>query len=172
MTRHARIIRFAGTGALWLALLVGHVGPAAAQGTGTGSSVRVGITFGGISTVGLSVEYVNEHRSVDLTFGTWSFRDLSSAVVVRQYFGAGDLLPFVGIGLWLVGAHPSGERTGFAAVLHAPIGLDWQALEDHYLGALMNVNRALWVRRTDPEDDVPLNRRLVPLPGVYYRWGR
>ncbi len=172
MALHARIIRLAAIGALCLAPLAFHAAPAAAQGTGTGSSVRVGLTFGGISTVGLSIEYVNDYRSVDLTFGTWSFRDLSSAVVVRQYFGAGHLLPFVGIGLWIVGAHPAGERTGFAAVLHAPIGLDWQALDDHYLGAVMNVNRALWVRRTDPEDDMPLNRRLVPLPGVYYRWGR
>jgi hypothetical protein len=57
-------------------------------------------------------------------------------------------------------------------VLHAPVGLDWQAFDGHFLGAAMNVNRALWVRRTDPADDLPLNRRLVPLPGVYYRWGR
>ena len=35
-----------------------------------------------------------------------------------------------------------------------------------------NVNRALAVRRTDPADDLPLNGRLIPLPGVYYRWKR
>jgi hypothetical protein len=28
----------------------------------------------------------------------------------------------------------------------------------------------VWVRRTDPEDDTPLNRRLVPIPGISYRW--
>jgi len=42
----------------------------------------------------------------------------------------------------------------------------------HSLGLTMNVNRALAVRRTDPGDQLPLNRRLVPLPGVYYRWTR
>jgi hypothetical protein len=170
MARSANTLRRAG--ALLLALLAFGAGRLSAQGSGTGNHVRVGVTFGGISTVGMSVEYVDEHRSLDLTVGTWSFRDVSAAVVVREYFGAGDLLPFVGVGLWLVGAHPSGERTGFAAVLHAPIGLDWQALDNNYLGLAMNVNRALWVRRTDPEDDLPINRRLVPLPGVYYRWGR
>jgi len=48
--------------------------------------------------------------------------------------------------------------------------VDTQILRDHNLGAAMNINRALWVRRTDPDDDTPLNRRVVPLPGVYYRW--
>ena len=172
MARSAHTLRRVASGALLLALLGAGSTRLSAQGSGTGNHVRVGVTFGGISTVGLSVEYVDEHRSLDVTVGTWSFRDVSGAVVVREYFGAGDLLPFVGAGLWLVGAHPGGERTGFAAVLHAPVGLDWQALDNHYLGVAMNVNRALWVRRTDPEDDLPLNRRLVPLPGVYYRWGR
>lgn len=172
MARHVRLSRLLARAVFVTAFLACAAPPLLAQGTGTGSRVRVGLTFGGISTAGLSIEYVDEHRSIDLTFGTWSFRDLSAAVVVRQYFGAGDLLPFVGAGLWVVGARPAGERTGFAAVLHAPVGLDWQAIDDHFLGLAMNVNRALWVRRTDPEDDLPLNNRLVPLPGVYYRWGR
>ncbi|MGD8320326.1 MAG: hypothetical protein PVJ02_07725 [Gemmatimonadota bacterium] len=162
-----------GAVALALAALVLPLRPLAAQGTGTGSKVRVGVTFGGISTVGLSLEFVNENTSFDFTVGTWSFRDLSVSAVVRQYFGTGNLLPFVGGGLWMVLASPPGDggQTGFAAVLHAPVGLDWQAVDDHYLGIDMAVNRALWVRRTDPEDDLPLNKRLVPLPGVYYRWG-
>lgn len=145
---------------------------AAAQGTGTGSGVRVGFTFGGISTVGFSVEYFHDQHSIDLTVGTWGFRDVSAAVAFREYFGAGSLHPFVGGGLWLVLARPPGERFGTAAVLHAPVGVDWRATGRHYLGAVINVNRALWVRRTDPEDDLPLNKRLVPLPGVYYRWSR
>lgn len=172
MAPHVRLTRSLVSVTAVLTLVAGAAAPLGAQGTGTGSRVRVGVTFGGISTVGLSIEYIDEYRSLDLTVGTWSFRDVSASVVVRQYFGAGDLLPFVGAGLWLVGARPSGERTGMAAVLHAPIGVDWQAFDNHYLGLAMNVNRALWVRRTDPEDDLPINRRLVPLPGVYYRWGR
>ncbi|HSG06845.1 MAG TPA: hypothetical protein VLA36_00710 [Longimicrobiales bacterium] len=159
-------------GLVTLTSAAGFWAPATAQGTGTGSGVRVGFTFGGISTVGLTLEYYDDQRSVDLTFGTWSFRDLSVSAAVKQYFGAGDLHPFVGGGLWLVAAHPSGERTGFAAVLHAPIGLDWRASGNHFLGATVNVNRALGVRRTDPDDEMPLNKRLVPLPGLYYRWRR
>ncbi|MDP2958313.1 MAG: hypothetical protein Q8N53_17935 [Longimicrobiales bacterium] len=134
--------------------------------------MRVGVTFGGISTVGLSVEYVREHHALDLNVGTWSFRDLSVSAVVKEYFGAGDLLPFVGGGAWLVVARAEGERTGLALVLHAPVGVDWQAAEGSYLGMTFNVNRALAVRRTDSADDLPLNRRLIPLPGVYYRWKR
>jgi hypothetical protein len=155
-----------------LAVLSGVADPLAAQGTGTGSGVRVGLGFGGISTVGLTVEYVHEHSALELTVGTWSFRDLSVSVVGKQYLGAGDLLPFVGGGLWLVAARPPGERTGVAAVLQAPVGVDWQAADGSYVGMTLNVNRALAVRRTDPEDELPLNRRLVPLPGVYYRWKR
>ncbi|MHB1193297.1 MAG: hypothetical protein ACYC6F_09640 [Longimicrobiales bacterium] len=155
-----------------LAVLSGVAAPLAAQGTGTGSGVRVGVGFGGISTVGLTVEYVHEHSALELTVGTWSFRDLSVSVVGKQYLGAGDLLPFVGGGLWLVAARPPGERTGVAAVLQAPVGVDWQAADGSYVGMTLNVNRALAVRRTDPEDELPINRRLVPLPGVYYRWKR
>ena len=155
-----------------LAVLSGVAAPLAAQGTGAGSGVRVGVGFGGISTIGLTVEYVHEHSALELTVGTWSFRDLSVSVVGKQYLGAGDLLPFVGGGLWLVAARPPGERTGVAAVLQAPVGVDWQAADGSYVGMTLNVNRALAVRRTDPEDELPLNRRVVPLPGVYYRWKR
>jgi hypothetical protein len=156
--------------ALLVTASLAAAGPAAAQRIGSGEGVRLGLTFGGISTIGFSVEYFDERRSLDLTVGTWSFRDVSASLVVKQYFGSSHLMPFVGGGLWLVGARPSGEQTGFAAVLHAPVGLDWRATGRHYLGFNLNVNRALWVRRTDPEDDLPLNRRLVPLPGLYYRW--
>lgn len=155
-----------------LAILAFLAPPLSAQGTGSGSGVRVGVSLGGISTVGLTVEMVDEHRALEFTVGTWSFRDLSVSAVGKAYFGTGDLLPFAGAGVWLVVARPPGERTGLAAVLRAPVGVDWQAADGSYLGAALNVNRALAVRRTDPEDELPLNRRLVPLPEVYYRWRR
>lgn len=147
---------------------------ASAQGAGNDDGVRVGVTFGGISTVGFVVEYFDGSRSLELGVGTWSFRDVSASLVVKEYFGAGALRPFLGAGLWLVGSAPlrDGERIGLAAIVHAPIGVDWRAGGDHYVGASLNVNRALWVRRTDPDDDFPPTRRLVPLPGVYYRWSR
>lgn len=134
--------------------------------------MRVGVSFGGIATFGVTVEYYDRNESLDLTVGTWSFRDLSIAVVARHYFGGGEALPFVGGGLWLVTARPEDGRTGFATVLHAPLGVDLQPGHRHAVGLALNVNRAVWVRRTDPDDDLPLNRRLVPLPGVYYRWAR
>jgi len=134
--------------------------------------MRVGLTLGGISTVGVTVEFYRDQESIDLTVGTWSFRDLSVSAVFKEYFGAGDVRPFIGGGLWFVFAHPSGERPGFAAVLRAPVGVDWHVTGNHFLGAALNVNRALMVRRTDPEDETPLNKRLVPLPGLYYRFRR
>lgn len=148
--------------------------PLAGQAIGSGETTRFGVTFGGVSTIGFTVEYVHGHQGYEVTVGTWSFHDLSLAVDAKEYLGAGSLRPFVGAGLWLVGAAPrgKGERLGLAAVLQAPIGVDWNVVGRHSVGFTINVNRALAVRRTDPEDQLPLNHRLVPLPGFYYRWAR
>ena len=62
--------------------------------------------------------------------------------------------------------------TGAALVLHAPIGVDWESSDQHHLGMAMNINRALLVRRSDPDDQRGTNDRLIPLPGFYYRWRR
>jgi hypothetical protein len=151
---------------------LGLSGDASAQTIGSGSGIRVGIGFGGISTVGLTVELFDDHQSLEVTVGTWSFRDVSLSAVGKQYFGGGSAHPFVGAGLWVVAAAPPGERLGLAAVLRAPVGVDWRVRGDHALGVALNVNRGLFVRRTDPDDDLPLNKRLVPLPEVYYRLSR
>lgn len=153
-----------------LLLLMAHGGAVAAQGPDFGSATRFGVSFGGISTVSVVVELVRDNHGFELALGTWSFRDLAFSAVAKQYLGAGGAQPFVGAGAWLVGA--GGERTGVALVLRAPIGVDWSVADDHALGAALNVNLALAVRRTDPEDVIPPNRRLVPLPEVYYRWTR
>jgi hypothetical protein len=147
--------------------------PALSQGPKAGSGARFGITVGGISTVGVVFEYYKNARGLELGFGTWSFRDLSVSAVAKQYFGAGAAQPFLGAGLWAIAAAPSGdERLGIALVLRAPIGVDWGLTDDHSLGAALSVNRGLAVRRSDPEDDLPLNKRLVPLPELYYRFTR
>jgi len=130
--------------------------------------LRLGLTLGGISLVGFAVEYVWGDRSLDITFGTWSFRDLSVSVVAKQYLGPGRTRPFVGLGLWAVGTRAN--RTGAALVLHAPIGIDCEGADQHHLGMAMNINRALLVRRSDPSDQRGTNNRLIPLPGFYYRW--
>jgi len=143
---------------------------ASAQGSGAGDGVRVGIALGGISTVGLTVEVFDGTHALELGIGTWSFRDLSASLVYKEYFGAGGVRPFVGGGLWSVLASPPDGRTGLALVLRAPVGFDWGFADRHALGAALNVNLGLAVRRTDPDDDLPMNRRLVPLPEIYYRF--
>jgi hypothetical protein len=159
--------------ALALLLVLAAAAPGvSAQGPDFGSATRIGISFGGISTVGVVVELVRDARSIEMALGTWSFRDLALSVIGKQYFGAGAAQPFVGGGLWLVAALPSGERPGVALVARAPIGIDWGVADRHAAALALNVNWAIAVRRTDPEDDMALNRRLVPLPDVSYRWTR
>lgn len=145
---------------------------AAGQGPGTGDGVRFGVTVGGISTVGLTAELFRDSRSIDIILGTWAFKDVSLSVVGKQYFGGNDLRPFLGAGLWLVLAKPPDARTGLGLVARVPIGLDWAVATSHSVGGALSLNRALAVRRPDPEDDLPLVGRLVPLPGLYYRWTR
>lgn len=162
--------------AVTLIALTGLVQPARVEaqipGPGAGSGVRIGVSVGGISTTSLSVEYYRNSQSIDLSIGTWSFRDVSISAVGKHYFGAGAARPVVGAGLWLVGAPGSTpeERTGWGLVARVPIGVDWNAATRHSAGFFLNVNRGLWVRRTDATDLVPLNKRLVPLPELYYRF--
>jgi len=133
--------------------------------------LRIGVYFGGTSLVGVLFDYFDSSGSTELTLGTFSFRDLSVSVVRRQRFGGGEVRPTVGLGLWAVVAAPrDGQRTGVALLARAPVGLDWNLEGDHFLTADVNLNRALWVRRTDPEDDLPPASRIVPLPGFSYRW--
>lgn len=150
-----------------LALLVAP-GPGAGQSGPSG--LRVGMTLGGVSFVGLSFEYQwTVDRTVDLTIGTWAFSDVSLSVVVKQYLGPRGVQPYVGAGLWGVTAFTE-EGVGGVVVLRAPVGLDWRVIDENYLGAEININRGLWVHRADPTDETPLNERFVPLPGFHYRW--
>ncbi len=165
--RASTVARVAALAALVLAL---RSAPAAAQGPGAGDGVRFGVTFGGISTVSLVVELFRDTHALELALGTWSFRDVSVSAVAKEYLGTSRLRPFVGGGLWAVAAHPNGERTGLALVLRAPVGVDWRIADRHAAGAALDVNWGLWVRRSDPEDNLPMNRRFVPLPEVYYRF--
>ena len=155
--------------------------------------LRIGLTVGGASKFGVVLEsFLNGNQSLELTVGTWSFKEISTSLVIKRYFRSNDLdsgwykpiHPFVGAGLWVVGATPPAERLGLALSAIVPIGLDWSFPFDtdpscnnrscpvghHALGISVNVNRALLVRRSNPEDQLPLNGRLVPLPGAYYRF--
>ena len=139
--------------------------------TESASHLRLGLTLGGMSLVGVAVEYEREGRSVDLAIGTWSFDDISLSIAAKQYLGVGATRPFVGFGAWGVFAS-SEEGRGGVLVLRAPVGVDWRMDGDHFLGFVININRGLRVWRTDPDDDTPVMSRLRPLPGLYYRWRR
>jgi len=143
----------------------GRVGP---------EEVRFGISFGGISFTGFIVEYRWGDRSIEMNIGTWSFRDLSISVIGKQYFGPGDFRPFSGLGLWAVIApqHGPQEQVAVAVMARVPVGVEWNVETDHHLGAHIGLNRALWIRRKDPEEDIPPSDRLIPLPGFSYLWKR
>ena len=160
----------------YFALALALLAPSAARASsplGSGpEEFRIGISFGGISFVGFIMEYRWGNQSIDINIGTWSFKDLSVSVVGKQYFGPGRVRPFAGLGLWTVIApvRNSRERSGFSLVARAPIGADWNVSAGHHLGAHLSVNRALWIRRKDPDDQTPPTDRLIPLPGFYYVW--
>lgn len=156
---------------LLLAPSLGRTSELHAQGP---EELRIGLSFGGIGFIGFITEYRWGHRSVEMNIGTWAFRDLSLSVVGKQYFGPGDFRPFAGLGLWGVFApnHSSGERDGFALLVRAPVGVEWNADADHHFGVHLSLNRALWIRRKDPQDHTPPADHFVPLPGFYYLWKR
>jgi len=124
--------------------------------------------------MGFILEYRWGDRSAELNIGTWSFKDLSVSVVGKQYFGPGDFRPFAGLGLWAVIApkHEPTEQAGVAIMARAPVGVEWNVNAGHHLGAHLSLNRALWIRRKDPLDELPPTDRLIPLPGFYYLWNR
>lgn len=132
--------------------------------------MRFGITLGGTSFVGLTVELFDGNRSLELSAGTWAARDLTLSLVGREYFGAGSMRPTLGLGLWTVVAWSGSGRPGIAVVARAPVGFDWNPGGEHYLALDVNVNQGLWVQRTDPDDEAPMSHRLIPLPGFAYRW--
>jgi hypothetical protein len=132
--------------------------------------VRFGVTLGGTGFLGLTAEYQWGRQSVEVTLGTFSLRDLSLALSAKQYVGGGRVKAFAGLGLWGI-ADFGQERTGLALVLRGPVGGDWRVADEHYGGIEIGLNRALAVHRTDPEDRSPPASRIVPLPGIYYRFG-
>lgn len=178
-------------GSLILVLFIAFSGVSPKLGSAQ-DGLRIGLTVGGVSKVGVVLEhFFNGNQSFELTVGTWSFKEVSTSLVVKRYFLSNDpdadwykpVHPFIGIGLWVVGAKPPAERLGLALSAIVPVGIDWSFPFDanpgcnnrscpvghHAFGVGVNLNRALFVRRTNPKDELPLNGRLVPLPGAYYR---
>lgn len=162
-SRHTR----AGLASVALAVALCLPRPAAAQDD---PEFRFGLSVGGVSTLGLVFETQYDWGSFELMVGTWSFRDVSVSLVHKQYPGGGEIQGVVGMGFWAVLAFPPEENTGVALVARFPVGVQWGLTADQFANLEVGLNRALWVKRTDPEDDTPPNRRLVPLPGAAYRW--
>ena len=168
-----RLPRAAAVALALAVLLAGAATPLRAQAPApdAGEGWRIGLTLGGIATGGLTVEYFRDAWSLDVTFGTFSFRDLGVSPVLKRYLGTRAARAYVGLGFWTILAAPAdAERTGAALVARLPVGVDWNFTHEHYLGLDIALNRALAIRRPDPADERPLNQRLVPLPGIHYRW--
>ena len=130
--------------------------------------IRVGLSFGGLGFMGVVAEQMWGDRSAELLVSTFGFRDLSLSLVGKQYFGAAWLKPAVGAGLsYMVGVSEDG--LGSALLLRLPLGGDWHVAGPHYITFEVNVARGLAVKRPDPEDDLPISTRIIPLPSVSYR---
>lgn len=132
--------------------------------------VRLGVSFGGTGFVGIVTEYQRGDWSGELTLGTISFREIAVAIAGKRYFSSGNLRPAVGLGFWSLTAWTD-DGSGSVFILRAPIAVDWRVGGEHALGLEVGLNRALAVDRMDPEDDTPPSSRIVPIPGIYYRYG-
>lgn len=132
---------------------------------------RYGVSLGGASTVALVIERRWEHQGLELQIGTWAFRDLSVSVTGKQYVGSNDVQPFVGLGVWGLVAFAE-EGRGYGLIGRIPVGLDWTFTGAHSAALTIYLNRALWLRRPDPEDQRPPRTILIPLPEFSYRWLR
>ena len=130
---------------------------------------RFGVSFGGASTVALVVEHRWAHQGVEVQAGTWQFRDLSLSVSARQYVGSYRVEPFVGVGLWGILARAE-EGTGYGLIARLPTGLSWDIGSRHAVSMNIYLNRALALKRPDPEDRRPPRTTLIPLPELSYRF--
>jgi hypothetical protein len=159
---------------LVLALLAGGLVrpvPVAAQnGAPDRGEVRIGVTLGGTGFVGLLAEYRRGGWSGELTVGTITFREASVSVVGKRYFGDGRFQPAVGAGLWSLTAWTE-DGSGSILIARVPLAVDVGISGGHAMGLEVAMNRALAVNRLDPDDDTPPNTTVVPLPGIYYRYG-
>lgn len=160
--------------ALITMLLPAAVDDLAAQslepGIGSTDRLRFGLTIGGTSFLGLTSEYQWGDWSAELTVGTIGFRDLSLALAGKHYFSSGRLRPAAGIGMWNISVW-SEEGSGSALLARVPLAVDWAVSGGHAFGVEVGLNRALWIRRIDPEDDTPARSNIVPFPALYYRHG-
>lgn len=132
--------------------------------------IRIGVSLGGTGFLGLITEYQRGDWSAELGLGTITFREIAVTLSGKRYFSSGSLRPVVGAGLWSLTAWTE-DGSGSALVFRVPIAVDWTFAGESAVGLEVGLNRALAVNRLDPEDDMPANTRIVPLPGAYFRQG-
>src|SRR5262245_46171078 len=123
--------------------------PCAAQ-----DRVRFGVVFGGLGFIGAVAEGIWEDRAAELVVSTYSFHDLSLSAAGKQFFGDSWMKPAVGAGLtWMLAR--SDEGAGNALIARFPLGGDWKMASGHFLTWEVNVTRALFVSRPDPNETTP-----------------
>jgi hypothetical protein len=164
---HRRPPRFLPLLLLAATLLAALPGRALSQDSGR---FYVGVGLGGISTVTLILEQEWDWGSVELMLGTITFRDISVSLVHKQRPGGGPVRGVVGAGLWGILAFPPDSPAGFALAARVPVGMTWDPLPDQRFTAEVALNRVLYILRPDRSDELPPANRIVPLPGVSYRW--
>ncbi|MCY4400232.1 MAG: hypothetical protein OXE96_12980 [Gemmatimonadetes bacterium] len=141
----------------------------AAAAASVSAQYRFGITVGGGSVTALVVEHRWAHQGIEVQLGTWGFRDLSVSVTAKQYAGSYSVEPFVGAGLWAVVARAE-AGTGLGLIARFPVGVGWDMASRHNAALTVFLNRALAVKRPDPENLRPPRTNLIPLPELSYRW--
>ena len=146
---------------LWMTTLTG-ADSASAQ-------YRFGVALGGAGFAALVAEYRWSHQGLEVQAGTWRFRDLSLSFTAKQYVGSYAVEPYAGVGFWGIVAG-SETGTGFGLIARFPVGLGWDFASGHTAGVAIHFNRALVVKRPDPEDRRPPRGAFIPLPEISYRW--
>ncbi len=143
-------------------------GTLATTGTASGQ-YHIGVSLGGASTLALVAEHRWNRQGLEVQAGTWRLRDFSLSLTAKQYVGSSAVEPFLGVGLWGMVVRP-GEGTGFGLIGRLPVGLNWKPSEAHSVALTVYLNRALALRRPDPEDRRPPRSTIIPLPEFSYRW--
>lgn len=136
---------------------------------GATAQYRFGVSLGGAGSAALVAEYRWSHQGIELQAGTWRFRDLNLSLTAKQYVGTYDVEPYVGLGFWGIVAG-SETGTGMGLIARFPVGFSWDFASAHTAGAALHFNRALVVKRPDPEDRRPPRGAFIPLPEISYRW--
>ena len=78
-------------GSLILALFIALSG-VSPQLSSAQDGLRIGLTVGGASKFGVVLEsFLNGNQSLELTVGTWSFKEISTSLVIKRYFRSNDL---------------------------------------------------------------------------------